>query len=94
MYSSLVNYLSLRSGIWETLAILLFTTIRPGVLPCPPQRLLLSGLTPTGLSIDISSIEENDDDLSAPSALLAPLPAWVALSEEEANQDWMRHCFI
>lgn len=95
MYSSLINFLSLRSGIWETSVFLLFAAIRPGIVPCPPQRLMLPGMNLTGLCIDISSMDEKrSSSIRAESDHSEPIPSWVALLEEENTEDWIHHCFI
>lgn len=95
MYSSLVNFLSLRSGIWETSAFLLFAAIRPGIVPCPPQRLFLPGTNLTGLCIDISSMDEKrSHSVQGDANPSETVPSWLALLEEEFTEDWIHHCFI
>lgn len=95
MYSSLVNFLSLRSGIWETSVFLLFAAIRPGIVPCPPQRLFLPGTNLTGLCIDISSMDEKRSlSVQGEVEQFETVPSWLALLEEESTEDWIHHCFV
>ncbi len=95
MYSSLISFLNLRSGIWETSVFLLFAAIRPGIVPYPPQRLMLPGTTLTGLCIDISSMDEKRSlSVQGDADESETVPSWLALLEEESTEDWIHHCFV